>query len=447
MDSGVTLTARKPKPKVAPDRMDTVVVFGDSLSDIGKKWTSTTGQLAIGQGEMFVSPTGRFSDCRNWTDFMYEEATGATMIVDSAAASIGISSNFTTFSKNSVTPMVGTTPCFQYANYAEGGACGYSPAGMYGAVLGTFESQVNAFIKDCKTCQQPLGNTLFIIWFGANDLYTAKRKYQEMPTVAKEIAGKQRKILAEFVKGWNFAKLNDVFLCNFLFVDLCRPLTSVRYTKWLQDAEALVRTTLGRRHMPGARPVGSGVSWAMSEATNTLRQAKQHNLLPPSSWYQKKNIVELLEEQIVMTQNLEKGVLLYNATLKSTANANGDRVAEVGHCISEETLRRLVKANFRLKAGAMGAAVTQNIGSNAYDSGAASEFTTTVDLVHPTDQMYKLIWLEIREQIRKSNCTFGSLSPVPALTPLSTIQGIGPVMEELGSTPQARLRRTDHTLW
>ena len=438
-----------PSPVVIPGpvRMDTVVVFGDSLSDIGKKWTTTTGQFAINQNEMFVSPTGRFSDCRNWTDFMYEEATGSTLIVDSAAASIGRSSYFTTFSKNSVTPMVGTTPRFRYANYAEGGACGYSPAGLYGAVLGTFEAQVNAFMKDCKTCQQPLGDTLFIIWFGANDLYTAKRKYQEMPTVAKEIAGKQRKILADFVKNWNYAKLNEVCECKFIFVDLCRPLTSVRYTKLLQDAEALVRTKLGQRYTPGARPTQSGVSWTMSAAGGTLQQAKALNILPPSSWYQKKNIVELLEEQILVTKNLEKGALLFNTTLKSTAHANGDLVAEVGNCIYEETLRRLVNANFRLKAGAMGAPVTQHVGSNAYDIGVAGEFTTTVDQVHPTDQMYKLIWLEIREQIRKSKCTFGSLGPGPAGAPLSTMLNYPAVMAQIGASPQARLKPTGHKLW
>jgi hypothetical protein len=423
--------------------MDTVVVFGDSLSDIGKKWKTTTGELAIGQNDMFVSPTGRFSDCRNWTDFMYEEATGSTLIVDSAVASIGLSSFFTTFSKNSVTPLVGTTPCFQYANYAEGGACGHTPNKfVMGFALTTFKEQVQLFMKDCRASRQPLGNTLFIIWFGANDLYTADQKAEVMPVVAQQIASTQRKILAEFVKSWNYETLKQVCECNFIFVDLCRPLTSVRYTQRLQDAEAQVRARLGAQYTPGARPRwGGAVHGPMFQASDTLRQAKTQNLLPPSSWYQKKNIVELLEEQIIVTKNLEKGVYLFNSTLKATAHANGDPVAEVGRCISEDTLRQMVQANFRLKSGRMGAPVTQHVGANAYDRSAAVEFTTTYDQVHPTDQMYKLIWLEIRDVIRRSNWTFGSLSPAAASTPLSaitnrapsqqTVQGHTAVMQQL----------------
>ena len=68
-----------------------VVVFGDSLSDIGTKWTSLSGSFARKVGAMTVSPAGRFSDCRNWTDFMYEEATGATLVMGTSAATVSAS--------------------------------------------------------------------------------------------------------------------------------------------------------------------------------------------------------------------------------------------------------------------------------------------------------------------------------------------------------------------
>ena len=66
--------------------MDTVLVFGDSLSDIGRKWKTKAGRMATSTNQMYVSSSGRFSDCRNWTDYMIEAATGKSLVVDSAAA-------------------------------------------------------------------------------------------------------------------------------------------------------------------------------------------------------------------------------------------------------------------------------------------------------------------------------------------------------------------------
>jgi phospholipase/lecithinase/hemolysin len=73
------------------ENISNVVVFGDSLSDIGIKWTSATGKLALGLGMMTVSASGRFSDSRNWTDFMYEEASGDSLVQSGAGATIAAS--------------------------------------------------------------------------------------------------------------------------------------------------------------------------------------------------------------------------------------------------------------------------------------------------------------------------------------------------------------------
>ena len=108
-----------------PLRMHTVVVFGDSLSDIGKKWKTKSGKMARLENPMFVGPTGRFSDCRNWTDFIFEEASGPSMIVDTAKGTM-LSVGHTSFTKARVERVPDP---FQYANYAEGGACGDPPGG------------------------------------------------------------------------------------------------------------------------------------------------------------------------------------------------------------------------------------------------------------------------------------------------------------------------------
>jgi GDSL-like Lipase/Acylhydrolase len=404
-----------------PLRMHSVIVFGDSLSDIGKKWKTKSGKMARATNQMYVSPTGRFSDCRNWTDFMFEAATGMTMIVDSASSTIAISERHHSFTKQSEVP-----GAFQYANYAEGGACGDTPA-TKGPFLGTCKDQVDAFVGHCRTSRLPLGNTLFIIWFGANDLYTAKRNATEMSQVAQQIASTQRKRLAAWVKNWNQALLGADGTCKFIFVDLCRPLTAVRYTKRLSDAEAKVRALLGTKYVPAASPKwGLATPGPRPQASHTLQLAQSLGFNPGFSFFGSANEVEQLRAQLEDIKNLENGVILFNATLKKLTQENGDQLAEIGSCVSEDTIRQLVLGNYRLKAGAMGASVSKHISTNSYSSSSSVQHTTTIDQVHPTDQMYRLLWLEIYEQIKRSNCTFGKLSPVLAGTPLTGISGRAP---------------------
>jgi hypothetical protein len=83
-------------------QINTVIVFGDSLSDIGKKWTTGIGPALAFFNAIRVNATGRFSDCRNWTDHMFEEVTGRTMISDLDSESIKISQKFTSYSQDSV---------------------------------------------------------------------------------------------------------------------------------------------------------------------------------------------------------------------------------------------------------------------------------------------------------------------------------------------------------
>jgi phospholipase/lecithinase/hemolysin len=141
-----------------PTQIQTVIVFGDSLSDIGKKWKTNMGGIAQTAKLMTVSPTGRFSDCRNWTDFMHEEAGGKSLIVADAKGSYEKSMPYMSLTENSWAwgGMCQDPKNYRYANYAEGGACGDTVK----LGLGTFEQQVDAFELDCKHFAS-LGNTLF----------------------------------------------------------------------------------------------------------------------------------------------------------------------------------------------------------------------------------------------------------------------------------------------
>src|SRR5689334_15124212 len=69
-----------------------VIVFGDSLSDIGIKWAHGMGWVADNMlGKITVNSSGRFSDCRNWTDFMYEESAGKSLVSGDARATVDAS--------------------------------------------------------------------------------------------------------------------------------------------------------------------------------------------------------------------------------------------------------------------------------------------------------------------------------------------------------------------
>jgi hypothetical protein len=385
-----------------PLRMHTVVVFGDSLSDIGKKWTTKSGRMARATNQMYVSPTGRFSDCRNWTDFMFEAATGTTMVVDTAEATTALSARHTSLQKAGLvldTSESGALnpECFRSANYAEGGACGDTPASK-AAFLGTFKDQVDAFDTDCKTSDLPLGNTLCFIWFGANDLYTAGRSPQEMAFVAQEVAISQRRRLEAIVRRQNRNTLGKAYASRFIFVDLCRPLTSVRYSMRLKVAEDKVKALLGAKSVAAARP-----KRGVLQAHDTLQQAIGRGLKPGTSWGFA-NDVELLRAQVEETKALEQGVLLFNSTLTTIAHRNGDRVAEVGSCVSEDTLRKLVVGNYRLKSGAMGAAVTRHVSALSYGQSASAEHITTIDEVHPTDQIWAINRVRMREHGEHTVC-------------------------------------------
>jgi hypothetical protein len=105
------------------------------------------GAIAYYLKEMRVSPSGRFSDCRNWTDFMFEEASGLTMVVSDATGTRELSQRHMTllgaYEASKVhASRVEEGKQFTYVNYAEGGACGDTPFSKAFA-LGTFKDQVD----------------------------------------------------------------------------------------------------------------------------------------------------------------------------------------------------------------------------------------------------------------------------------------------------------------
>lgn len=197
-----------------PTRIDRLIIFGDSMSDIGNKRVTKMGKFARALGAMRTNAVGRFSDRKNWTDFLWEWAGGASMIDKDADHSNELTEHHRTLGKNSRwgTPAAAG---FSYCNYAEGGAMGASD--KFGIGLGTFKEQYHRY-KEQRKKQLTAGNTLYIVWFGLNDLVTNGRNKEKMSPVAAEI-----RLICEKIQ-----KLNPVG-AHFLFANLPNPQGAVRF--------------------------------------------------------------------------------------------------------------------------------------------------------------------------------------------------------------------------
>jgi len=344
------------------ERIRNVVVFGDSLSDIGIKWKTKMGKIAKATGQMTVNPTGRFSDCRNWADHMYEAATGQSLVKGSPQLTITGSKAKQSLKAGEL--CFGTTDdtWFRYANYAEGGACGGIPRGaVMKMALGQFKDQVKQFRKDYAstvnemrkrhgldiTSEPQYNRTLFLVWFGANDLYTAGAPAHAMPAVAEKVANKRRNELAAITGNAS---------ARFIFMNLATPAASVRYLKQLESGEI--------------------------------------------------SLQEL--------NNLATGANAYNARLKQVALGNGDGYVDVASVVSpENTVKMITTLGLTEGAQAPGTA-NVHVSSNVYDhqtSSGAARFLTTSDDAHPTDRLYLEAWKKIREMIELQGYSFGNVGP------------------------------------
>ena len=263
-------------------------------------------------------------------------------------------------------------------------------------------------------------------------LYTSNRKASEMHLVAQEVAQRQRDRLVKIFNKQNLRKqhpttaapqrsrvanffkkkdqpmalpLSDdeppaLYTCKFIFVDMCTPLSSVRYARRLEGAGNRPRGDLRHAGLYSA-PVDP--KRRLAEAVDTLDQVKAQGLR-----------AEVLEEQIADVKNLEAGVQKYNQVLAQIVRINGDEVVELGKFISEETIAQLIlTSDGRLKVGAMKSSVNKHVTPKDYEKGTEPHPVAIIDQVHPTDFVHKLIWQQILTRIRASDCTFGLLDFEP----------------------------------
>lgn len=191
-----------------------LIVFGDSMSDIGVKRKTATGAIASLFGLMRTNQVNRYSDNRNWTDFIWEWAGGQPLIRVDKNTSETAALPHLTWNPASATGSPANSP-LAYANYAEGGSMG--GADRWTAGLGTFREQADRYINDLHLHGPPAGNGLYLIWFGLNDLVTNERDPTDMKAVALQISQICQDIIAVDSSA------------AFLFGNLPNPQSAVRY--------------------------------------------------------------------------------------------------------------------------------------------------------------------------------------------------------------------------
>lgn len=351
-------------------RFRNVVIFGDSLSDIGKMASSGLGKVVKAFGALTVNPTGRFSDCRNWTDHMYEAATGDSLVKGDAKSSISASKIHQTFNAGCRWGATGNDKWFRYANYAVGGATGGIPYSRAKRIaLTTMKEEVQAFRSDHAKVQCSGEPFLFFVWFGANDLYTAGCPANLMGDVAEKIARKRRSEIAAIVGALN---------AKFIFVNLGLPLSAARYQLVFDRRQAK-----NKAHV--TKQILKGVDEKKLKLTKKFAETRKE------------------------INNFESGALLFNSTLKDLCGLNGDIYVDMASAVSREAVSGMLNA-LGLITGVQEKGTSDTfVDPIAYDSFQAPMQISTSDEAHPTDRVYKLMWDTLKAKLWENQYTFGKL--------------------------------------
>ncbi|WP_347556128.1 SGNH/GDSL hydrolase family protein [Robbsia sp. KACC 23696] len=370
-----------------------IVVFGDSLSDIGQKWKTPTGRLGIMLKEMFVSPNGRYSDGGNWTDHMIEAASPVTLLKKTAEATFKRSARHHGM-RGSRSTIRGARP-FQYANYAMGAAVGdgqhFNKLASQMAFT-SFKDQVDLFEQDIRKITGDLGNTLFIIWFGANDLYTDGRPSNTMDSTVKAVI-EQRNRLSRLMTSRNSP-------CQFVNVGLLGPMTIVRYIRQLKEA---VNAAVEASNISLSEVLATS-TWFTSQLENAK---KIQRALPvprtARAFITLDKVIEDIDRCVI-------GADLYNAKLRLATETSGDAFADIAFHFNEAVIKHFVE--FYPGALAVGAqdSVAAHFSRDGYIKASKGMVPiATIDELHPTDPVYAQMWEVIFQAIRGTNWTFGDL--------------------------------------
>jgi hypothetical protein len=303
---------------------------------------------------------------------MYEEATGDKLITGDRRTTIATSEKFRSLSRESWCSRGG----FFYANYARGGDCGDVPRKLWKAVLGEFKDQVKAFQKDWEALSPPRGShVLFLIWFGANDLYTAGCAAGHMTDVAMTVGRLRRFELANVV---NHSGCNP----HFIFINLPGPNASYRLMNE-EGYDSLVRCDAG------AKRYNAKLQQEVNQ--NTDAYVDIHTFLDPANVRALVNELNLTEEP---QPGMAGGVQGVVPKLMKSVHLTSKPKGTIYHHHSSEEYEKAYNAE-------------------TFSRKIQPDYVWTQDRMHPTDQVYRYLWNEIKKVIIQKGFAFGSVPSGP----------------------------------
>jgi len=335
------------------------------------------------------------------TTFDNYPATRKGLIQHSIKRTRKLTKPFQTFSDASLlAPSVGAE--FRYANYAIGGACGFKPASHDKRLaLSTLDDEIYYFERDYTEIKHKLGkneNFLFIIWFGANDIYTSKRPAVQMVEVAEHITGPCRQKILSIVGRGN---------ARFVYVNLGLPLSANRFAnKKLASTENYNIDVLNNLAPDDKFEVST-----FSSFSNFYNRTIGGGVLD----FKNVSVGTPINVRKIIN-NLESGALLFNNNneLRERTNHNGDLYVNMCDVIKPETMQKLsrdlkVQEGYQPKGSLKFFYTPLTYRERFTVQPSPLEYTTLEDDVHPIDHIYGLMCTVIKLYFKKADITFGLL--------------------------------------
>lgn len=399
------------QPRTIP--LSNLVVFGDSMSDLGIMNETYLGMAAKAMGKMVTNETGRYSDGRNWVDFLYQwVGSGDPLVTLDVTATKQKSLKYQSLTADSVIAASNTVqggPLVRFVDYAKGGAVAASDVAAKGGALSHLSAQCDQYLAERKKMGTAFtGATLHIIWIGLNDIVTCERSDTE----------KGPELVYDALK-------SDVASLE--------PLN--------EQYPAHERTPLLAEHNPAYvigqalrdTPKGEGVLYMIADIVglcNRIVEAfpdnnhEQHfmflslpdpNVAPRILTRKSKGEIAIVKQFTTMTNR-------FNKILRSVATAGWkDTESGVlpGNCSFVpiyEQLRYIAThpTEFGLRSRAQDKVLTVKYGGADEDTdemAAARNFFTTTDAGHPTEAVYRLLALYVAEIMIGRNYGLGRLNP------------------------------------
>lgn len=215
--------------------IDRIVILGDSMSDFGIKKNTIMGMVARAAGAMRVNTVGRFSDTKNWADYMWEWSGGESLIdgKDKKQADALTAKHMSL--KESTQGSPGNR--LSFVNYAVGGAVVNEREKLaHKLALTTILEQKEKYFKELDNETSKAKNTMHIVWIGLNDTVTDGKDASKMKAIVDQIKGMTDEIRTRVAK--------DGGKAYFMVVNNPAPEEAVRYTH--ADKDPKLRATVDK---------------------------------------------------------------------------------------------------------------------------------------------------------------------------------------------------------